>query len=150
MCEDYNPYRAHPWSHFPLRRAHPGCLSQTATPRAATPSGMCSGSEAGSYLRLIDFCITQLMAMTESDAHSGVSIWAHGLLYHSTLGLRVIKKTKKSPSAGGVIWLSLFGLRPVVYSSPIGCTSCIVKSFRSRSSLISSPLWTPEVYGPTS
>ena len=32
---------------------------------------MCSGSEAGSYLRLIDF------------------------MHHSTLGLRVIKKTKK-------------------------------------------------------
>jgi len=23
-CEDYNTYRAHPWSPFPLRRAHPG------------------------------------------------------------------------------------------------------------------------------
>jgi len=32
---------------------------------------VCSGSEAGSYLRLIDF------------------------VYHSTIGLRVIKKTKK-------------------------------------------------------
>jgi len=32
----------------------------------------CSGSEAGSYLRLIDF------------------------VYHSTLGLRVIKKKKRS------------------------------------------------------
>jgi len=32
---------------------------------------MCSGSEAGSYLRLIDF------------------------VYHSTLGLRIIKKMKK-------------------------------------------------------
>jgi len=32
---------------------------------------MCSGSEAGSYLRLIDF------------------------VYHSTLGVRVIKKNKK-------------------------------------------------------
>ena len=33
---------------------------------------MCSGSEAGSYLRLLDF------------------------VYHSTLGLRVIKKKKKT------------------------------------------------------
>jgi len=33
---------------------------------------MCSGSEAGSYLRLIDF------------------------VYHSTLGLRVMKKPKKN------------------------------------------------------
>ena len=33
---------------------------------------MCSGSEAGSYLRLIDF------------------------VYHSTLGLRVIKKKKNT------------------------------------------------------
>ena len=23
-CEDYNTYRAHPWSPFPLRRGHPG------------------------------------------------------------------------------------------------------------------------------
>ena len=30
-----------------------------------------------------------------------------------------------------------------VHSSPIGCTSCIVKSFRSRRFFISSPLWTP-------
>ena len=29
-------------------------------------------------------------------------------------------------------------------------TSCIVESFRSRGSFISSPLWTPQVYGPTS
>ena len=36
---------------------------------------MCSGSGAGSYLRLIDF------------------------VYHSTLGLRVIKKNKKTPSS---------------------------------------------------
>jgi len=34
---------------------------------------MCSGSEEGSYLRLLDF------------------------LYHSSLGLRVIKKRKKNP-----------------------------------------------------
>ena len=27
--------------------------------------------------------------------------------------------------------------------------SCIVESFRFRTSLISSPLWTPQVYGPT-
>jgi len=43
---------------------------------------MCSGSEAGSYLRLIDF------------------------VYHSTLGLRVIKKKKKGhnlfPESGHV------------------------------------------------
>ena len=31
-------------------------------------------------------------------------------------------------------------LRPVVYSSPIGCTSCIVKSVRSRRCFDSSPL----------
>ena len=37
---------------------------------------MCSGSEEGSYLRLIDF------------------------VYHSTLGLRVIKKKKKSHARG--------------------------------------------------
>ena len=32
----------------------------------------------------------------------------------------------------------------------IGFTSCIVQSFRSRTSFISSPLRTPRVYGPTS
>jgi len=32
---------------------------------------------------------------------------------------------------------------PVVHSSLIGCTSCIVKSCGSRSSFILSPLWTP-------
>ena len=37
---------------------------------------MCSGSEAGSYLRLIDF------------------------VYLSTLGLKVIKKKKKTPGGG--------------------------------------------------
>ena len=37
---------------------------------------MCSGSEAGSYLRLIDF------------------------VYHSTLGLRVMKKKKKRKADG--------------------------------------------------
>jgi len=37
---------------------------------------MCSGSEAGSYSRLIDF------------------------VYHSTLGLRVIKKKKKAEGLG--------------------------------------------------
>ena len=30
-----------------------------------------------------------------------------------------------------------------IYSSLIGCTSCIVKSFRSRRFFISSPVWTP-------
>ena len=41
---------------------------------------MCSGSEAGSYLRLIDF------------------------VYHSTLGLRVIKKKKKKQKKKKVLW----------------------------------------------
>jgi len=36
-------------------------------------------------------------------------------------------------------------LRPVVYSSLVGFTSCIVKSFKSCRSFISSPLWTPDV-----
>ena len=52
------------------RRRRPPALPQAY--RAGTPCPeMCSGSEAGSYLRLIDF------------------------VYHSTLGLRVIKKKKK-------------------------------------------------------
>ena len=41
---------------------------------------MCSGSEAGSYLRLIDF------------------------VYHSTLGWRVIKKKELTPHATQVPW----------------------------------------------
>ena len=32
-CEDYNTYRAHPWSLSPLRRAHPG----------PGPHNMCGG-----------------------------------------------------------------------------------------------------------
>ena len=48
---------------------------------------MCSASEAGSYLRLIDF------------------------VYHPTLGLRVIKKKKKKKkkSAGTTAWLGCRG-----------------------------------------
>ena len=54
-------------------------LSSAAVPyvdasRLIHTKEMCSGSEAGSYLRLIDF------------------------VYHSTLGLRVIKKEKKDRS----------------------------------------------------
>ena len=41
---------------------------------------MCSGSEAGSYLRLIDF------------------------VYHATLGVRVIKKKKKVNSSTRDLW----------------------------------------------
>ena len=33
--------------------------------------------------------------------------------------------------------------------SSLGCTSCIVKSVRYRRSFVSSPLWKPEVHGPT-
>ena len=47
---------------------------------------MCSGSEAGSHLRLIDF------------------------VYHSTLGLRVIKKKKKKKvNPGKAMFLSFAG-----------------------------------------
>ena len=42
-----------------------------------SPTEMCSGSEAGSYLRLID------------------------VVYHSTLGLRVIKKKRERPAGSG-------------------------------------------------
>ena len=34
-------------------------------------------------------------------------------------------------------------LRPVIHSWPVGCTSCIVKSVRSRRSFSPRPLWTP-------
>ena len=44
---------------------------------------MCSGSEAGSYLRLVDF------------------------VYHSTLGLRVIKKKKEEAQEDASMALAL-------------------------------------------
>jgi len=52
---------------------------------------MCSGSEAGSYLRLIDF------------------------VYHSTLGLRVIKKKKKGTDLAACLLL-----RPARAPEPLG------------------------------
>jgi len=58
---------------------------------------ICSGSEAGSYLRLIDF------------------------VYHSTLGLRVIKKKKRSmhlrPFSHGAL---VFKARRLLYRSTLG------------------------------
>ena len=72
---------------------------------------MCSGSKAGSYLRLIDFCITQRKAQGPSRTcneskeqplgrnmkrfRGGLVFKALRLVYHSTLGSRVIKKKKK-------------------------------------------------------
>ena len=41
---------------------------------------MCNGSEAGSYLRLMDFVYHSILGLR---------------VYHSILGLRVIKKKKK-------------------------------------------------------
>ena len=55
---------------------------------------MCSGSEAGSYLR-------------------------HSLLYHSTLGVRVIKKKKKVPE-NKIVRASDPGNEIVRASAPIG------------------------------
>ena len=73
---------------------------------------MCSGSEAGSYLRLIDSCITQLKAQGPSrtctaskrrasrgifpemcsGSEAGSYLRPIDFVYHSTLGLSVIKK----------------------------------------------------------
>jgi len=65
---------------------------------------MCSGAEAGSYLRFIDF--SKLESNKEEEDLQGMAlllgrvpaaglvIKAHGLVYHSTLGSRVIKKKK--------------------------------------------------------
>ena len=62
---------------------------------------MCSGSEAGSYPRLLDF------------------------LYHSTLGLRVIKKKGGGPAleglAGAALQEALEGLRVCVCVSMCVC-----------------------------
>ena len=49
--------------------------------------GMCCGSEAGAYLRLTDFYITL-------KPRGGLGFKAHRLWYHSTPGLKVIKKEK--------------------------------------------------------
>jgi len=69
---------------------------------------MRSGSEVGSFLRLVDSLITQFKAQGPSRTcnesneeeektprRGGLVCKAHRLLYHSTLGLRVIKKKKK-------------------------------------------------------
>jgi len=58
---------------------------------------MCSGSEAGSYLRLIDVCITQLnerllrgqrfLRPRGQRLRGGLVFEAHRLLYHSLLDL---------------------------------------------------------------
>jgi len=61
---------------------------------------MCSGSKTGSYLRLIDVCITLVSnkggEKEEGDSlepvqrfRGGLVFKAHRLLYHSTLGFRV-------------------------------------------------------------
>jgi len=93
----------------------------------------------------------------------GLVFKAHRHVYHSTLGLRVIKMRRRRGDAfpskqarngegfRGSVQVKLSGSSPppdttlpiVVYSSPIGCTSCIVKSVSSRSSFMSSPVWTP-------
>ena len=51
--EDYNTYRARPWNPFPLRRAHPGSVHTRIIVSDEMDASSCS--EAGSYLRLIDF-----------------------------------------------------------------------------------------------
>ena len=89
----------------------------------ATSSAMCSGSEAGSYLRLIDSCITQCKAQgpsrtcneSKEEEEEEEALWsatpaqtpsirfrgglvfkAQRLLHHSTLGWRVIMKSRRS------------------------------------------------------
>jgi len=80
---------------------------------------MCSGSEAGSYLRLMDFVYHSTLGLRVikkkrkfpcshhacrpgpyPHIRGGLVFKAHRLVYHSTLGSRVIKKKKKkiSPS----------------------------------------------------
>jgi len=75
---------------------------------------MCSGSEAGLYLRLIDFVYHSTLGVRVikkkkrwCDLQGGLGTCelvgregqpeskAHRLLYHSTLGLRVIQKKKR-------------------------------------------------------
>jgi len=73
---------------------------------------MCSGSEAGSYLRLIDF------------------------VYHSTLGLIVIKKKKRIEEAEIGIWFTCVG--------KWGEEGCCL------SALLFSPEAGPSRYGPHS
>ena len=63
---------------------------------------MCSGSEAGSYLRLIDF------------------------VYHSTLGLRVIKKKKKSMRVAPAGRVPVMGMMSI----PVTCFGVYGLGFR--------------------
>ena len=65
---------------------------------------MCSGSEAGSYLRLIDF------------------------VYHSTLGLRVIKKKKKVRVQGVVLETLIFDYFQVDVRGPADGKECRYKT----------------------
>ena len=113
---------------------------------------MCSGSEAGSYLRLIDFVYHSNLGLrvikTQYSAYPPPGVSAHTRFWGLGLGLRV----EGSSLDFCITQLKAQGpSRPCNESkeeeeegsSLIGCTSCVVKSFRSRSSFISSPLWTP-------
>ena len=65
---------------------------------------MCSGSEAGSHLRLIDFvCHSRVKGFTEmcSGSEAGSHLRLIDFVYHSTRGLRVIKKKTFRVEAGG-------------------------------------------------
>ena len=88
------------------RPDHPTRLSGRSTCRANIKNNyfaeMCSGSEGGSYLRLVDFCITHRQARilgswTFASLNSRLVFKARRLLYHSTLGSRVIKKRRRRP-----------------------------------------------------
>ena len=55
---------------------------------------LCRDSEACSYVRPIDFCLTLLQAQNNKEEEEGGEevLKAHALLYHSTLNSRAIKK----------------------------------------------------------
>jgi len=135
---------------------------------------MCCGTEAGSCLRLIDSCITQLKAQgpartcnesEEEEEHLPATTLlnlrtstsqkcesvprrarfkAHRLVYHSTLGFRVIKKKKNHPSliskhpsfipqAPFLNFLFLPGCR---HPPPVGAGSAWLRGERFRGALV--------------
>jgi len=54
---------------------------------------MCSGSEAGSYLRLIDFCITQLRSESNKEEEDRNPATTQTLLVPYTLNLETSNAT---------------------------------------------------------
>jgi len=61
-CSENHAKRAesHPHAETPGETRFESCGNRRSTVGERCPTEMCSGSEAGSYSRIIDVCITQL------------------------------------------------------------------------------------------